>query len=172
MPNQTGPTTPEGKHNSSLNHLQHGATSKSLLLPNEDPADYMRLLESAFAQYEPATENDAGIVAQCIHTQWLLLRRQRAADFVEVDLYARNPEPTNWSAEDFATMNRLDMTVSSIQTMRLNITSANSRIRDVDVAEETSSLSKQQVLSQAGVSVLAQANQLPQLALSLLRGGG
>jgi len=71
-----------------------------------------------------------------------------------------------------ATMNRLDMTVSSIQTMRLNISSANSRIRDVDVAEETSALSKQQVLSQAGVSVLAQANQLPQLALSLLRGGG
>lgn len=69
-----------------------------------------------------------------------------------------------------ATMNRLDMTVSSIQTMRLNITAANSRIRDVDVAQETSMLSKNQVLSQAGVAVLAQANQLPQLALSLLKG--
>ncbi|HEY1533778.1 MAG TPA: flagellin [Polyangiaceae bacterium] len=69
-----------------------------------------------------------------------------------------------------ATLNRLDVTVSSIQTMRLNITSANSRIRDVDVAEETANLSKNQVLSQAGVSVLAQANQLPQLALKLLQG--
>jgi flagellin len=69
-----------------------------------------------------------------------------------------------------ATLNRLDVTVSSIQTMRLNITSANSRIRDVDVAEETANLSKSQVLSQAGVSVLAQANQLPQLALKLLQG--
>jgi flagellin len=69
-----------------------------------------------------------------------------------------------------ATLNRLDMTVSSIQTMRLNITSANSRIRDVDVAEETANLSKSQVLAQAGVSVLAQANQLPQLALKLLQG--
>ncbi len=69
-----------------------------------------------------------------------------------------------------ATMNRLDMTISSIQTMRLNITAANSRIRDVDVAEETSNLSKNQVLAQAGVSVLAQANQLPQLALKLLQG--
>jgi flagellin len=69
-----------------------------------------------------------------------------------------------------ATMNRLDMTVSSIQTMRLNITAANSRIRDVDVAQETSVLSKNQVLAQAGVAVLAQANQLPQLALSLLKG--
>ena len=69
-----------------------------------------------------------------------------------------------------ATLNRLDITISSIQTMRLNITSANSRIRDVDVATETAMLSKNQVLAQAGVSVLAQANQLPQLALKLLQG--
>ena len=69
-----------------------------------------------------------------------------------------------------ATLNRLDITVSSIQTMRLNITSANSRIRDVDVAMETANLSKNQVLAQAGVAVLAQANQLPQLALKLLQG--
>ncbi|HEY8946923.1 MAG TPA: flagellin [Polyangiaceae bacterium] len=69
-----------------------------------------------------------------------------------------------------STMNRLDVAVSSIQTMRLNLSAANSRIRDVDVAEETSALSRNQILSQAGVSVLAQANQLPQLALSLLQG--
>jgi len=69
-----------------------------------------------------------------------------------------------------ATLNRLDITISSIQTMRLNITAANSRIRDVDVATETAMLSKNQVLSQAGVAVLAQANQLPQLALKLLQG--
>lgn len=68
-----------------------------------------------------------------------------------------------------ATMNRLEVAVSSIQTMRLNISAANSRIRDVDVAEETAALSRNQILSQAGVSVLAQANQLPQLALSLLK---
>jgi flagellin len=70
-----------------------------------------------------------------------------------------------------AAMNRLDVTVSTIQTMRVNLSAANSRIRDVDVAEETSQLSRNQVLSQAGVSVLAQANQLPQLAMSLLQGG-
>lgn len=69
-----------------------------------------------------------------------------------------------------AAMNRLDVTVSTIQTMRVNLSAANSRIRDVDVAEETSQLSRNQVLSQAGVSVLAQANQLPQLAMSLLQG--
>jgi len=65
-------------------------------------------------------------------------------------------------------MNRLDVATSTIQTMRLNISAANSRIRDVDVASETSNLARNQVLSQAGVSVLAQTNQLPQLAFGLL----
>ena len=46
---------------------------------------------------------------------------------------------------------------------------ANSRIRDVDVAEETSRMARSQVMQQAGVSVLAQANQAPQLALKLLQ---
>jgi flagellin len=65
-------------------------------------------------------------------------------------------------------MNRMDFATSNIQTMQLNITAANSRIRDVDVAAETASLSRNQVLTQAGTAVLAQANQIPQLALSLI----
>ncbi len=67
-----------------------------------------------------------------------------------------------------AAMNRLDVATSNIQTMRLNISAANSRIRDVDVADETSKMSRNQVLTQAGISVLAQANQLPQLAFGLV----
>ncbi len=66
-------------------------------------------------------------------------------------------------------MNRLNVVTQNIQTMRLNLTAANSRIRDTDVASEMANLSKNQILSQAGVSVLAQANQLPQLALNLLK---
>jgi flagellin len=65
-------------------------------------------------------------------------------------------------------MNRMDFATSNIQTMQLNITAANSRILDVDVAAETANLSKNQVLTQAGTAVLAQANQIPQLALSLI----
>jgi flagellin len=67
-----------------------------------------------------------------------------------------------------AAMNRLDVATSNIQTMRLNISAANSRIRDVDVADETAKMSRNQVLTQAGISVLAQANQLPQLAFGLI----
>ena len=69
-----------------------------------------------------------------------------------------------------AAMNRLEVAQSNIQTMRLNLSAANSRIRDVDVASETAQMSRNQVLSQAGLAVLAQANQLPQMALNLLRG--
>jgi flagellin len=64
--------------------------------------------------------------------------------------------------------NRLQNAVTSIQAASTNISAADSRIRDVDVAEETSKLSRSQVLAQAGISVLAQANQMPQMALKLL----
>jgi flagellin len=64
--------------------------------------------------------------------------------------------------------NRLNSVVSTIQTASENISAANSRIRDVDVAEETSKMARSQVLMQASVSVLSQANQAPQLALKLL----
>ena len=64
--------------------------------------------------------------------------------------------------------NRLTTAASSVDVMRENLSAANSRIRDADVASETSALSRGQVLMQAGTSMLAQANQQPQLALSLL----
>ena len=65
--------------------------------------------------------------------------------------------------------NRLQTTVSNLQSARENLSAANSRIRDVDVAEESSALTRNNILLQAGVAVLAQANLAPQAALSLLR---
>ena len=65
--------------------------------------------------------------------------------------------------------NRLEIAAANTQTIRGNLEAANSAIRDVDVADETSALARSQVLLQAGVSVLAQANQAPVLALSLLQ---
>jgi flagellin len=67
-----------------------------------------------------------------------------------------------------AAQNRLQHTISNLGTTSQNLSASNSRIRDVDVATESSNMAKNQVLEQAGVSVLAQANQLPQLALKLL----
>jgi len=65
--------------------------------------------------------------------------------------------------------NRLSSAVNTIQIDSQALSAANSRIRDVDVASETAALSRTQILSQAGISVLAQANQTPQLALKLLQ---
>lgn len=69
-----------------------------------------------------------------------------------------------------AALNRMQVTISNLQSMRTNLSAAHSRIKDVDVAEESSMLAKQQVLAQAGNAILAQANQSPQMALSLLKG--
>lgn len=69
-----------------------------------------------------------------------------------------------------AAINALDAAVATIQTMHLNLSAANEHIRDIDVANETSKLARNQVLTQAGVSMIAQANQLPQLAMNLIGG--
>jgi len=67
-----------------------------------------------------------------------------------------------------AMTNRLSVTMSNLETYSTNLSAANSRIVDVDVASETARLTKQQILVQAGASMLAQANQGPQIALALL----
>jgi flagellin len=71
-----------------------------------------------------------------------------------------------------AAQNALESRTRNLVISVENLTAANSRIRDVDVAKETSELVRNQILVQVGTSVLAQANQLPSLALSLLGGGG
>ncbi|MCK4742506.1 MAG: flagellin [Sulfuriflexus sp.] len=68
-----------------------------------------------------------------------------------------------------AIQNRFESIVSSISTSVENLSAARSRIRDADFAAETASLTRNQILQQAGVSILSQANALPQLALSLLQ---
>ena len=67
-----------------------------------------------------------------------------------------------------ASQNRLVVTMNNLSVAKENIAASESRIRDVDVAEETAAMTRNQILSQAGVSVLAQANQLPSAALKLL----
>ncbi|WP_425429650.1 flagellin [Desulfuromonas thiophila] len=67
-----------------------------------------------------------------------------------------------------AVQNRFESTIANLQNVSENLSSARSRILDADIAEETSNMTKQNILQQAGVSILAQANQAPQLALSLL----
>ena len=68
-----------------------------------------------------------------------------------------------------AIQNRFESTIANLATTSENLSAANSRILDADFAAETAKLSKSQVLQQAGISVLAQANARPQQVLSLLQ---
>jgi flagellin len=69
-----------------------------------------------------------------------------------------------------AMQNRLGSVISNLMISRENLAAANSRIRDADVAEETTNLTRDQILMQSGVSVLAQANSAVKSALTLLGG--
>jgi flagellin len=68
-----------------------------------------------------------------------------------------------------ATQNRFDSVIANLQVSTENQTAARSRIMDADFASETANLSRAQILQQAGNAMIAQANQLPQQVLSLLR---
>jgi len=68
-----------------------------------------------------------------------------------------------------AVQNRFESTISNLANVSENLSAARSRILDADIAQETSAMTKNNILQQAGVSILAQANQAPQLALSLLK---
>jgi flagellin len=72
-------------------------------------------------------------------------------------------------AEYGSIQNRFEAAISNLQVTSENFIAAESRIRDADIAYETSQFTKNQVLVQSGVAVLAQANSLPQQALALLR---
>lgn len=69
-----------------------------------------------------------------------------------------------------AVQNRFEAVISNLQNYVENLTAARSRIEDADFAAETAKLTRAQILQQAGTSILAQANTLPQNALSLLQG--
>lgn len=68
-----------------------------------------------------------------------------------------------------AIQNRFENTIANLQNIGENVSAARGRIQDTDFAAETAALTKNQVLQQAGTAILAQANQLPQSVLSLLR---
>jgi len=68
-----------------------------------------------------------------------------------------------------AIQNRFNYTISNLSNVSMNLTAARSQILDTNVAQETSNMTKENILQQAGVAILAQANQAPLLALTLLK---
>lgn len=91
---------------------------------------------------------------------------QRSTSLTNIDAAIKSID--NQRAKLGAIQNRLAYNISNSANTQANVADAKSRIVDVDFAKETSQMTKNQVLQQTGSAMLAQANQLPQVALSLL----
>ena len=92
-------------------------------------------------------------------------KAQLALSIVDAALAQVNTQRAQYGA----LQNRFQSTVSNLQTTSENLSASRSRIQDTDFAAETATLTRGQILQQAGTAMLAQANQLPQSVLSLLK---
>ncbi|MBF8437858.1 flagellin [Halanaerobiaceae bacterium Z-7014] len=98
----------------------------------------------------------------------ILVSTQGSADSAISTLDAAIEEVSSQRSELGAVQNRLDHTIANLEVASENLQAAESRIRDVDMADEMTEFSKQQILEQAGTAMLAQANQASQSVLQLL----
>lgn len=110
-----------------------------------------------------ATLDALGLGAESVNTK---LGAQNALKALDDALVRVNGSRANLGA----LQNRLQSVIQNLGVTEENFSEANSRIRDVDVAAETADMTKNNILNQAGISVLAQANQAPNFALQLLQG--
>ncbi len=108
-----------------------------------------------------ATSSSLGVNALSLST---LTGAQQALGTIDTALQSVSSTRATLGAQ----ANRFEKVINVATQASVSLSAAQSRIRDVDVAEETSNMSRTQILMQAGVSVLAQANQMPQVALKLL----
>jgi flagellin len=107
--------------------------------------------------------------AQTLGVSGISVATRAGADAAITVIDAAISKVSSERAKIGAVQNRLEHTISNLGTSAENLTAAESRIRDVDMASEMMSLTKSQILSQAGTAMLAQANSRPQTVLQLLR---
>ena len=108
-----------------------------------------------------ATLGSLGIIAESVSSK---PGAQNSLGVIDDAILKVNAMRANFGA----LQNRLVMTMNNLNVAHENLSAANSRIRDTDIAEESAELAKQNILMQSGVSVLGQANQIKNLALKLL----
>jgi len=108
------------------------------------------------------TTTKLGINSSTIDTK---SNAQSAIDSLDSGIDSVNSQRSNIGAY----VNRLEHTVANLKNSELNMQAAESQVRDVDVGSEMANFTKLQILSQAGTSMLAQSNQIPQTALGLFR---
>jgi len=133
------------------------------------------LLDSATTITFQVGANDGEVIAvdtvslgAAVGSGYYQLSVAGASDISEID--AAIDAITAQRSQFGAAQNRLEHTMRNLGVYQENLVAAESRIRDVDMAEEMVKFTKAQILEQAGTAMLAQANQAPQSVLSLLRG--
>jgi flagellin len=129
---------------------------------NNPATDRVRLFDSSAA--------DASVVALGLNLANVADKTSSQNTLGAVD--SALAQITSTRAEFGALQNRLQSVIANIMVSKENLSAANSRIRDTDIAEETSELTKNQILMQSGTAVLSQANSTLKTALTLLGGSG
>jgi len=122
----------------------------------ESTATFMKATTTTGAQLQATEQMDVSTVYSA----------NRTMAIVDSALAAINTQRARYGA----LQSRFDNTISNLQTTSENLSASRSRIKDTDFAEETAKLTRGQILQQAGIAMLSQANALPQQVLSLLKG--
>ena len=132
--------------------------------------------------YKDKSGNDAYIIqTKDVTTNQSTFNAANISDAGVLSIGASTTAPSNLTADPLkaldefrsslgAVQNRLDSAIANLNNTTTNLSEAQSRIQDADYATEVSNMSKAQIIQQAGNSVLAKANQVPQQVLSLLQG--
>ena len=124
--------------------------------------------------FDPATETIQSVVStvenDTISMIDIDISTRDGADLAMIAVDYAIDTINGYRAELGAVQNRFESTIANLATTSENLSASNSRIRDADFAQESAELARTQVLQQAGLSVLAQANARPQQVLQLLQG--
>lgn len=110
---------------------------------------------------------DASLASLGLNTESIDTKQgaQLSLDVIDEAISRTNSIRANFGAMQ----NRLVSTINNLNVAHENLSAANSRIRDADIAEEAANLAREQILIQSNISMLQRAHQLPQMALSLLQ---
>ncbi len=136
-------------------------------------ADLRKALDDAQKAYDAAATADKPTKKSALdtaQTNYNTALKSYTEDNTITKIDAAIKKVSDQRAEIGAVQNRLEHTINNLGTSQENLSAANSRIRDVDMAEEMMSFTKSNILSQAATSMLAQANAMPNSVLSLLQG--
>lgn len=153
---------------SSVNQVANSTNFNGLNLLNTSTAVTLQIGAGTTAGVDTMGVSMANVTATSLSINLLDVGSTGDASAAIVALDTALDTVTSSRGDFGAVQNRLSSAIAAMQVRSENLSSAQSRIMDVDVAYETANMTKNNILQQAAISVLAQANQQPSAALSLL----